>query len=160
MTEILSRVLIDDAVAESDEEDEEEEVRVEDQFSLSVWMNCNDENKNTFHKVSSNTKAELEDMGDTRLPFTTEAKHREKVYDNTLRVLTSLMDPFSRGAFRGHVYTIPIFWDSAAHTAEGVLEIGSSSNIELTKRVTKRRRLTEEKSNLLSYYSDIWVSLT
>lgn len=37
-TEILSRVLIDAAVAESDEEDEEEVVRVEDQLSLSVGI--------------------------------------------------------------------------------------------------------------------------
>ncbi|PWA43257.1 GTP-binding family protein [Artemisia annua] len=37
-TEILSRVLIDAAVAESDEEDEEEVVRAEDQLSLSVGI--------------------------------------------------------------------------------------------------------------------------
>ncbi|GKA55832.1 hypothetical protein Tco_0754904 [Tanacetum coccineum] len=39
-------------------------------------------------------------------------------------------------------------------------KIGSSSNIELTNKVVIRRRFTQEKSNLLSYYLDFQVSLT
>nr|GEX75081.1 hypothetical protein [Tanacetum cinerariifolium] len=59
-------------------------------------------------------------------------------------------------------YVITLYANSKLRTIVTVTLVGgvegSSSNIELTNRVAKRRRLTQEKSILQSYYLDFWVS--
>ncbi|GKA81521.1 hypothetical protein Tco_0788213 [Tanacetum coccineum] len=81
---------------------------------------------------------------------------REKVYDNTSEVLTSLMDPFSRGAFHGTGVQCVCFFAALLpymnRRCHNALVVAATLN---SLEGGERRRLTQEKSNLLSYY---WIS--